>query len=1328
MASAKALGMRILLVAAAVLFALLSMGAYTPPDGAGSLSDKLTTTTFTKGETPLSGEVSLGSGDTFVFHGQIESLSEDELTPGQAYQIELPENIICPGKGLLSTIMLDDFPFGALQATDDGRVYFVVDAALNTNNAGYWPIEEIDLHFDVKLNMATIGGGQTIEIAYPGGTPLLTVSVTDNAPRPPAITGKSGALDAGTGRIDWTVSLAKEVVDENSPDGPQTGYVFTDILADSSQTYVAGTFAVKTAAGSDVTAEYGTLASSNLLTYTFDQKGIDRDLTITYSTSPGRAFHDAGGRLAASPGDVTIENTAALYPPGATDPSSEASDSVEISGEAWLAKTGKSTDYVNRTVTWEIKVSTNGLLFTEINLYDALPEGHTFVAGSLTLNGSATSANSGYTGKGAISETDHAEENKLLKLINANGQYTIEYKTAFAMDGHQNASITATNKAWLTYKIPDFGPGPDDAPYGIPVVEKPYTIAASSINKTGTYNAATRTITWTVEVNRNRADISSAALYDIFDISNQELVPGSLAVTKVNGADHAGQYPNAVMTALAALPAGVTRPNAYDSDSPAYAITLGAPMGTNCIVYTFQTLATDPAFYANNASMVFRNTAYVANGAIVSTGASNRTFTSEVLKKEGTAYDYSTKTITWKLTVNKNGYPLTNVTFEDVLPSYLQYVAESVKGLTGAQAATYDANTLTLRLGDISAQQTITFQTTLDVDAEALPPEADFLRINTPSDATDKCEISNAASLESNQYHGATANGKIAIANTAFEKTGVLNDDASIRYTIRINQPGADLYRVHSKPIVITDALPANASPDIASVKLYKATVTAAGAFVKGDEVTGLTVGMAEGVMTVTFPADLPGTSPYMLCYDLYTDGHGSFSNSATLGAESTPIDTGSVISITAAQAGGSARRSKKNCALELALTDSVTGGPVPGAGYKICEVIADEEYYMRTETTGTDGKLTFPLLTNGVTYVIYEVTTPQGYYPDPDAPHTLTLVAAYDDPHELALTRTPLPTEVAFVKLEANGSDTETTTTLTLTFDRDVDGLSADDITLTGAAKGTLTKVAGQTGVYALGISNITVADGETVTAAVSKDHFVFTPASMAVAVQTVNATISPTAASYDKYTASAGLSFTLAPGSYALTAIQNGIDPLVENTDYTVSNNVYTITQHYLDARAVGLVTLTFDMSGGADPTAAITISDSMPNAPAVTDPKKDTIVPVTVGDTATLKVTATDARGYQWWINRNDGNGWTEIVGATGSSYTTSPVTMANNGYRYYCVVSGAPRTTPATSPTFTLNVSDPPMIPETGDASMPLLWAGLLLLAAGLFVARRRPKRT
>lgn len=77
---------------------------------------------------------------------------------------------------------------------------------------------------------------------------------------------------------------------------------------------------------------------------------------------------------------------------------------------------------------------------------------------------------------------------------------------------------------------------------------------------------------------------------------------------------------------------------------------------------------------------------------------------------------------------------------------------------------------------------------------------------------------------------------------------------------------------------------------------------------------------------------------------------------------------------------------------------------------------------------------------------------------------------------------------------------------------------------------------------------------------------------------------------------------------------------------------------------------------------------------DAPAVTVQPKS--VSVTVGEKATFEVTATGTDvTYQWKIDRNDGNGFVDITGATGATYTTGVTDRDCNGFKYQCVLSNA-----------------------------------------------------
>ncbi|AEY66028.1 cohesin domain-containing protein [Clostridium sp. BNL1100] len=116
---------------------------------------------------------------------------------------------------------------------------------------------------------------------------------------------------------------------------------------------------------------------------------------------------------------------------------------------------------------------------------------------------------------------------------------------------------------------------------------------------------------------------------------------------------------------------------------------------------------------------------------------------------------------------------------------------------------------------------------------------------------------------------------------------------------------------------------------------------------------------------------------------------------------------------------------------------------------------------------------------------------------------------------------------------------------------------------------------------------------------------------------VTPVNPTITPTTASFDKYVP-ANVSVTLTPNGNTF----KGITGLTSGTDYTVSNNVVTISKSYLSTLAVGSKALTFDFGVTSNPVLTLSITDSTP-VPTGLGVKIASVSGKT-GDTITVPVT--------------------------------------------------------------------------------------------------------
>lgn len=159
----------------------------------------------------------------------------------------------------------------------------------------------------------------------------------------------------------------------------------------------------------------------------------------------------------------------------------------------------------------------------------------------------------------------------------------------------------------------------------------------------------------------------------------------------------------------------------------------------------------------------------------------------------------------------------------------------------------------------------------------------------------------------------------------------------------------------------------------------------------------------------------------------------------------------------------------------------------------------------------------------------------------------------------------------------------------------------------------------------------------------------------------------------------ATEGNTVTSAPVTWNTTTPANGsYDPAVL-IEQTVTLNGTVACPDSIDANGVSLTT-----------TITITISAAgIVTAPSITTQPGNATVKA--GETATFTIAAsgTDLT-YQWKIDRNDGNGWVNIDGATAASYTTSTVDIICNGFKYQCVVSNSAGTD--TSNTAVLTVTE------------------------------------
>jgi len=143
--------------------------------------------------------------------------------------------------------------------------------------------------------------------------------------------------------------------------------------------------------------------------------------------------------------------------------------------------------------------------------------------------------------------------------------------------------------------------------------------------------------------------------------------------------------------------------------------------------------------------------------------------------------------------------------------------------------------------------------------------------------------------------------------------------------------------------------------------------------------------------------------------------------------------------------------------------------------------------------------------------------------------------------------------------------------------------------------------------------------------------------------------------------------------------------------STNPVTPGNNTTVTLNNTNTLAPGNHTVTISGIAGSAPVKVrdLTFVISISNPPSITNqPASQTLC---AGGNASFSVTATDAAGYQWQVSTGGGP-FTNIPGATTSSYNITGVTAGLNGNQYRVVVTSA-CTSSVTSNAATLTVINP-----------------------------------
>jgi uncharacterized repeat protein (TIGR01451 family) len=288
-----------------------------------------------------------------------------------------------------------------------------------------------------------------------------------------------------------------------------------------------------------------------------------------------------------------------------------------------------------------------------------------------------------------------------------------------------------------------FEVGASTDPYTIEIDFDQPAPPEATIEKSGSFNAATKEITWTVTVDPEEVVVGNAVVTDTI-AAGQTFVSGSVTI---NGS------------------AADTADYTYDVGTSTLTYTFPGTISSEQIL-TLKTTVDDSEFSGSTegATLTEHNTAELTRdgGGAVSNDATITT-TVDFIRKSG-SYDGANKRINWTIVVNSNYVTIPDAVITDIIPAGLTYEPTSLLYDGGAFPVgtniTYIDPTLTIELGQtISEPHTITFYT--DVDA-------DFYELNQSHTFTNSVTITGAG-----VPGGAADSRGIGVTSSVVSKSGI---------------------------------------------------------------------------------------------------------------------------------------------------------------------------------------------------------------------------------------------------------------------------------------------------------------------------------------------------------------------------------------------------------------------------------------------------------------------------------------------------------------------------------------------------------------------------
>lgn len=595
-----------------------------------------------------------------------------EYLGGEHFTFELPQGIrFDANSGSITAIDSVAGSYTLADWTISGRTLEVTLRGEVQGKVSVWGKIELDGTF------LPLGGGDSTSTQIQFGSKVITIN---REPLPVDSTlGKSGTYDASTNRITWEVTITPPTGDPNLS---YKGFTLVDTFR-AGQTFANGSFAVGAIPVADSELNLTDLASRTF-SYTFpdDTTGVQ---TVTYQTEVEDFSNGA-----------TFTNAANLKK-GSADASNTASDNVTLN---WMEKSGAlaATATDPTVVKWTVQVDVpgeDGKAITGAQIIDNLATDLELLAdvdhpvqiqfgSNPAENVSSGGGEGGYSYAPGTRSLTYSFD---VGYPKAGETATLTFFTKVLNSErdkylNDNGQISFSNTAGMTWDENPTGPEPSATANSAENIGEGGLLSKSGgSNSNYTYSDTDPgTIHWTITVNRNRINITNAAITDTVPVGQELLIDGSHPFTVKSGA-----------ATVATITSASSTGNFTYTDERHFSYDFGAIVDTFTIEYdtrvTKDTSGTGTLY--KNGDVNFGNDVNMTRSGASVDASGTKTYHSELLNKSIVRnYDCNDRLVQWQMVINRNRLPLTNAEVSDSIHAGMELFIDSTHKFTVVEDGT----------------------------------------------------------------------------------------------------------------------------------------------------------------------------------------------------------------------------------------------------------------------------------------------------------------------------------------------------------------------------------------------------------------------------------------------------------------------------------------------------------------------------------------------------------------------------------------------------------------------------------------------------------------